>query len=145
MLPIATNAVALADPLKYQKVVPVSSPELLTIKLRYKEPREETSRLLEMPVVAEEITKVGPSADFLFASAVAEYALLLRDSQFKGMASFDAVLERARRAQGEDKGGFRAEFIRLVEKAKRVGRVSDGKRVKPWLDEETEINVDPGL
>ena len=51
------------------------------------------------------------------ASAVAEFALLLEDSLFKGKASYDAVLARARDAKGANEAGLRAEFIRLVETA----------------------------
>ena len=58
-----------------------------------------------------------PSADFRFAAAVAEFALLASDSKFKGAASFASVLSRARSAKGEDAEGYRAEFIRLVETA----------------------------
>lgn len=67
---------------------------------------------------AVDITRTGePSEDFRFASAVAEFALLLEDSPFKGKASYDAVLARARDANGTDEAGLRAEFIRLVETA----------------------------
>jgi RNA polymerase sigma factor (sigma-70 family) len=59
----------------------------------------------------------APSQNFRFASAVAEFGLLLRDAQFKGTAGFDAVLDRARGAKGADDDGYRAEFIRLVEQA----------------------------
>nr|MBA3495975.1 DUF3520 domain-containing protein [Gemmatimonadales bacterium] len=58
------------------------------------------------------------SEDMRFASAVAEFALLLRGSEHRGQASFDNVLALARGARGEDDQGHRGEFIDLVEAAK---------------------------
>ena len=106
------------DALKYQKQTSVASPELLTVKLRYKDPNGSKSKLIETPVVAEAITgKNGPSEDYRFAAAVAECALVLEDSKFKGAASLKAVIKRAKGAKGADENGYRAEFIRLVETA----------------------------
>jgi Ca-activated chloride channel family protein len=85
--------------------------ELLYVKLRYKDPDGETSRLLEHPVGA---AAGAPSEDFRFAAAVAEFGLLLRDSEFKGTSSFDDVIEAAGRATGRDDAGYRAEFVRLA-------------------------------
>ena len=68
--------------------------------------------------MAEAITgKNGPSEDYRFASAVAECALVLEDSKFKGAASLKAVIKRAKGAKGADENGYRAEFIRLMETA----------------------------
>ena len=106
------------DALKYQKQTAVASKELLTVKLRYKDPNGSKSKLIETPVVAEAITgKDGPSEDYRFAAAVAECALVLEDSKFKGAASLKAVIKRAKGAKGADENGYRAEFIRLVETA----------------------------
>ena len=110
------EAVASVDPLKYQKTEGVESGDLFTVKLRWKAPDGDTSELAETPFAAAAATD-SPSEDFRFASAVAEYALLLEDSKFKGDASFADVLERARAAKGADEEGWRAEFIRLVEAA----------------------------
>ena len=116
--PGAADDVAKVDALKYQKSEPVESDELLTVKLRWKAPDGDVSRLEEMPVRAEAITSEdGASEDFRFASAVAEYALLLENSKFKGEASFRSVIERAKAAKGADASGDRAEFIRLAERA----------------------------
>jgi len=46
---------------------------------------------------------------------VAEFGMLLRDSEFKGSTSFDSILKLAREGKGKDTHGYRAEFIRLVE------------------------------
>ncbi len=110
--------VASVDPLKYQKTEAVESKDLFTVKLRWKAPDADTSVLAETVCPAPDPERRGePSEDFRFASAVAEYALLLEDSKFKGEASYAAVLERARAAKGADAEGWRAEFIRLVEAA----------------------------
>ena len=105
------------DSLKYQKSEAAKSGELMTVKLRYKQPDGEKSVLIEKAHTAAEMTRKEPSADFRFASAVAEFALLLEDSKFKGDASFEMLIERAREAKGEDREGYRAEFIRLAEAA----------------------------
>ena len=106
------------DALRYQKSVPVASDELLTAKLRYKEPLGMASRLVEIPVKAADIELAdGPSEDFRFASAVAEFALLASRSEFRAGASYDALLARARGARGADRDGSRAEFVRLAEMA----------------------------
>ena len=110
------------DALKYQKSVAVNSPETLTVKLRYKEPHEDASKLIEISLTADMLVKPEPTEDFRFASSVAEVALILRGSPFKGDASYDAAIGRARKAKGEDKNGYRAEFIRLAEAAQLYSR-----------------------
>ncbi len=108
------------DSLTYQQVTvrPVArrSAELLTLRLRYKDPHGTTSRLLETPVVDQD--RAEASEDMRFASAVAEFALLLRDSDHKGQASYDHVLSLARGARGDDPQGYRGEFIGMVETAR---------------------------
>ena len=105
------------DPLKYQKSETAKSGELMTVKMRYKKPDGDRSILIEKAHTAAEMTRKKPSVDFRFASAVAEFALLLEDSKHKGDASFAKLIERARNAKGEDCEGYRAEFIRLAETA----------------------------
>jgi Ca-activated chloride channel family protein len=116
------------DPLKYQqtKVSPeaAKSPELMTVKLRYKLPAENESKLIVKPVMDSREEIGSASQDFRFAAAVAEFGLLLRDSQFKGKACYQNLLELARNAKGQDKEGYRAEFIKLAEAA----RLMDGKQ-----------------
>ncbi len=110
---------AKTDDLKYQKVAVAPSDDLLTVKLRYKEPTGDTSKLLSKEVNSKaEVIK--PSNNFEFASAVAEFGLLLRNSQYKAGASYRDVLERAKAAKGSDSDGYRADFIKLVEIAQMV-------------------------
>jgi len=104
------------DELKYQIAQMVNSPELMTVKLRYKEPDGDVSKLLTRAVTADKVTG-QPSGDFAFAAAVAEFSLLLRHSEYKGQASYAQVIEAAKAAKGADKNGYRQEFIELVDKA----------------------------
>lgn len=112
------------DSLRYQVVktepVATESPELLFVKIRYKDPDGETSRLLEHGVPGEGVTD-APSADFRFQMAVAEFGLLLRQSAYAGAASAASVLDLAKTALGADKHGDRAEFVRLVDAAQALG------------------------
>ena len=113
----AGERVADVDQLRYQKTEIAKSGEIFTVKLRWKAPDGDTSVLRETPCVEAAITRKEPSEDFRFASSVAEFALLLENSKFKGDASYKSVLDRARESKGADYEGYRAEFIRLVEKA----------------------------
>jgi Ca-activated chloride channel family protein len=118
------------DALKYQpassaeeppeRYVASASRELLTLKLRYKQPAGDTSRRLEFPVTDSGRRFDQASADFKFAAAVAEFGMLLRDSEFAGAASYGAVRELAGAAKGKDADGYRAEFLTLVQTAQRL-------------------------
>jgi Ca-activated chloride channel family protein len=113
------------DPLKYQ--VPPgkpsgNSPELMTLKLRYKKPGEEQSRLIEKSVIDTRQSASNCSENFRFSSSVAEFGLLLRNSTYKQSASFDQVLALAKSATGQDREGYRNEFITLVHRAKSMAK-----------------------
>ena len=112
------------DPLKYQKPTQLSkaadSEELFTLKLRYKEPDGETSKLMVAPITDTGRRYAQASGDFKFASAVAAFGMVLRDSPYKGTASFASVRELAQEGQGRDVEGYRAEFLKLVESAKAI-------------------------
>jgi Ca-activated chloride channel family protein len=120
----ARTQVAGADPLRYQAVRPrpdaAASDELLTVKLRYKAPEGESSWLIEQPVRDRGLELPRASDDFRFAAAVAEWGMLLRDSRFKGSATFSSATELARGALGHDEHGYRAEFLRLVQESQRL-------------------------
>jgi Ca-activated chloride channel family protein len=109
------------DPLKYQQpratTAAAAGGELATIKLRYKEPDGDRSRLLSQ-AVRDDGREAG--ANLRFAAAVAEFGMLLRDSEHKGAATFAQALELGRGAAGQDPDGFRAEFLELVEQAQRL-------------------------
>lgn len=99
--------------------------EMLFVKVRYKTPTGETSKLLTHPVAA---TATGsPSVDFRFQTAVVEFGLLLRQSAYRGDANLEAVIATARGSLGSDPEGYRSEFMRLAEAARTIGRPLDGK------------------
>ena len=110
------------DPLKYQRTPELStaagSDELMTIKLRYKQPTGTRSQLLSHPVKDGGRSYAQASTDFKFAAAVAAFGMLLRDSPHKGTASYDGVLELAGEGTGEDHYGYREEFVEIVDKAR---------------------------
>ena len=115
------------DDLKYQKkekvsVKPTGSNELLTVKLRYKASDKDVSKKMELPFVDNKGNNV--SSDFRFASAVAMFGQLLRESDFKGNASYDKVIDLAKQGLNNDDKGYRREFIRLVEAAKGLERTN---------------------
>lgn len=109
------------DPLKYQsKQILNSSEELLTVKLRYKKPDEDKSKLIEIPILEEKIALAETSEAYKFAASVAEFGLLLRSSAYKENASFESVINLSKSALGNDKFGYRAEFISLVKKVQNM-------------------------
>jgi Ca-activated chloride channel family protein len=116
------NAPPAVDPLKYQDNPPAAAratgdAELLTLKLRYKQPDEDQSTKLEFPLVDEGRSYGAASGDFKFAAAVAAFGMILRDSPHRGTTSLGAVLELAEEGQGHDPKGYRKEFLDLVRKA----------------------------
>jgi len=97
------------------------SGELLTLKLRYKDPDGETSKLLEVPLNDRGHSFHSASPDLQFAAAVAGFGMILRNSQHRGSATLEGVAEIASAALGKDEGGYRVEFVDLVRKAQALG------------------------
>jgi len=134
VVPTGADAVAIGDDsLTYQETSlrpgARHSQELLTVRFRYKDPKCSTSKLLETAV---NDRTGGASEDLRFASAVAEFAMLLRDSEYKGQASWEQALSLARGARGDDEQGYRGEFIGLVEAARSLseqGVTATGPRI----------------
>ncbi len=121
---------ATVDTLKYQPedkakaTVPADlKKELLTVKLRYKEPTGDTSKLLEFPLNDSGHKWEQSSVDFRWAASVASFGMILRDSPHRAGANWDLVNELAAEAKGEDRKGYRAEFLKLIDKAKVVAPV----------------------
>jgi Ca-activated chloride channel family protein len=114
------------DPLKYQKVDSKvaynNSPEMVTVKFRYKEPTSDKSKMELVTVRDEPLALTKASEDLKFAAAVAELGLLLRDSEYKQNASYDKLIALAKEGKGKDDEGYRAEFIRLADSAKLMAK-----------------------
>lgn len=109
----------------------------MTVKLRYKHPQADSSQLLSVPVANRPNRFHETSPDFQFASAVAAFGMLLRQSAYRGEASYGAVLEIAQSALGNDRHGYRREFLQLVSTA---ARLSGEQVVEPIPDvRETRI------
>ncbi len=112
------------DPLKYQsdrkdskkqadvRVDP--SAELMTVKLRYKQPDGNTSTKVEIPVKGRVLDLEDTSDNFRFSASIAEFGLIMRNSKYKEDASMEQVIAMAKGARGEDEEGYRSEFLRLV-------------------------------
>ena len=122
IIPVGTKSQYLKsiDKLKYQKSnekpmeMVGNSDEVLTVKLRYKTPEGNNSELIEKAVKNETKSFENTSENFRFSASVAEFGLILRGSEFKGNASYDHVLETAKKAKGLDDEGYRSEFIRIT-------------------------------
>ncbi len=112
------------DSLKYQRVQMNTGPsvadEIMTLKVRYKSPKDSVSKEVERIVVKERSTGRPASGNITFAAAVAEFSMLLRNSKFKGTSTYDHVLRDAARSKGNDPEGYRSEFIRLVKAAQNL-------------------------
>jgi Ca-activated chloride channel family protein len=115
--------IRMPDSLRYQRRTTQSTtaagPELLFVKVRYKQPDGDQSRQISQPVLAQ--ANPSPSVDFQFQAAVAEFGLLLRNSDFRGKADLGHVIAAAREAHGKDPDGYRAEFVRLAEAVRGIG------------------------
>ena len=109
------------DPLKYQsndkKVVNSNTNEIMTIKIRYKKPDEDISKLITHSVIDNHTEMINTSDNFRFSAAVAEFGLLLRSSEYKQQATYNQVISLAKSAKGNDDNGYRTEFIKLVQAA----------------------------
>jgi Ca-activated chloride channel homolog len=108
------------DGLKYQTPTATTAPsnpnELMQVKLRYKQPTGDTSALISQTILDQTTPFERATIDTQFASSVAMFGLLLRDSEFKGASSIQSVLQLAKRSKGADPEGYRQEFIQLVER-----------------------------
>lgn len=106
------------DSLKYQQVIMPqmkdASDELMTVKLRYKSPDSEKSKLLSVPVSNDTVLFASASDNFRFSAAVAEFGMLLRDSEYIGDTTYEDVFTMASSAKGNDDEGYRSEMVRLV-------------------------------
>ncbi len=103
------------------------SDELLTLKLRYKDPKESKSKLIEKVIEKKVIPSKKTSNNFKFSSAVAGFGMLLRDSKYKGNLTYDSVLVLAKSAKGKDEEGYRAELISLIENALLLSQHKENK------------------
>ncbi|HUG68516.1 MAG TPA: VWA domain-containing protein [Pirellulaceae bacterium] len=116
------TGIATIDPLKYQTAEPAMAggDELMTVKLRYKQPHADKSQLIIAPVKNTPVQFAQSTSDFQFASAVAAFGMLLRKSEHLPNANYASILEIANATRGDDKHGYRREFIEMVTTAGRL-------------------------
>ncbi len=121
-------------PLRYQRgsgpeedapaprLKPGHEDELLTVKIRYKQPDADVSRMLEVPVKDADKPLAEAGTDVRFAVAVASHAMLLRGSPHRGSITWETVLRMAQQGMGPDPEGYRAEFVDLVRRSMQLRR-----------------------
>ena len=126
---VKMNTSGNVDPLKYQaesknpiqkRLGETMHPDLLTVKLRYKQPNGSTSKKIEVPLIDSNTNEV--SDDFRFAAAVAMFGQVMKGSEYKGEGTFDKAIQLAQSGYGNDSQGYRREFVRLMETAKGLTR-----------------------
>ena len=114
------------DPLKYQKkgkeTKAANGEEMFTVKFRYKQPDGHKSQVFERAVIDRATAFEHASENLRFSAAVAEFGMLLRQSEFRSAASFEHVLKTATAASSFDREGYRKEFIQLVQRAETLQR-----------------------
>ncbi len=118
IIPVGVESSFLPDKLKYQQFTQSfmgsNSNEVCTVKIRYKQPDADKSVQMEEVVKDTQVVLEKTSENFRFSVAVAEFGLLLRNSDFKGSANYEQVINLAKNAFGKDTEGYRAEFLKLV-------------------------------
>lgn len=113
------------DELKYQEngknIIKKYNDELLTIKVRYKDSDKEESKLISLPLKDNYIDFRESSVNLKLVAAIAQFGMLLRDSEYKGNSDIKNTIELAKSGKGKDENGYIAELIRLIETAQNLG------------------------
>lgn len=112
------SLVALYELVPVEQAAPARSGEVLTVKLRYKEPASSVSKLIETTAKDEGKSLAASSPEFKFTAAVAGFGLWLRQPEQVATLSLDALHQLAVEGQGADKLGHRREFLQLIDKSK---------------------------
>lgn len=116
--PLSKTDSALVVTIAPDKKVKISADELFVVQLRYKQPNGNApSQLLEYRMNAAALNRQTESDHFKLASTVAEFGLLLRQSKYKGNATYEQTLARARALAKYDPTEYRMELAQLIEKA----------------------------
>lgn len=122
LVPIDAPATEDGVALKYTQpekteTAPANTSELLTLKLRYKQPAGSQSKLLTFTLDKDAYRKAAMDESFRWATAVAAFGMHLRQSEQISGFPMEKAIELARSATGEDESGYRAEAVGLMEKA----------------------------
>lgn len=120
----SSDAAGSVDPLKYQKekgeTQAAASSELMTVKVRYKQPDAHESALVSTVIRDQPLPLEETSAAYRFSAGVATFGMVLGDSKFKGNSNFDLAAQLAQGALGQDPGGHRAELLSLIKTAQKL-------------------------
>ncbi|WP_394181864.1 von Willebrand factor type A domain-containing protein [Yoonia maritima] len=109
----------LSDPLRYApNTVAATSEELGYVKLRYKAPGEDISRLIETPIIGQSI----PGTEASFAAAIAGFGQLLRDDSYLGDWGYEDAIALANANRGDDSFGYRTEAVQLMRLAQSLSK-----------------------
>jgi Ca-activated chloride channel homolog len=113
------------DPLKYQKKEKVTnhsiSNEVATLKFRYKKPDESSSIADSVTIVEPKNKQTATSSTFKLTAGIAQFGMLLRDSDFKGNSTVENTVELIKAGRGNDEEGYVGEMIRMIESAQALG------------------------
>ncbi len=113
---------AAPDPADKDTKIAANSQELLQVRLRYKAPKSDNSELITSSVTDPNSSIDKASANLKFAAAVTAFGMNISNSKYKGSSNFNTIIELATQSKGSDLDGYRAEFIRLVEKSKKIAK-----------------------
>ncbi len=122
IVPVSSNAkINKTKDLKYQQTtfngISEFKDELMTLKFRYKPPKEKKSILIEH-IVKNNVTDLEETSNnFRFSASVAAFGMLLRDSKYKGNISYKDIKKLAEASKGKDTNSYRKEFISMIRTA----------------------------
>ena len=121
IIPAGSSKKSVVDDLKYQKKDVqnfVSSDEIATVKVRYKDPDSNSSKLIKSVVYRDSLKQFeSAGVDTRFAVTVAAAGMMFKESQEIGTLTWSEIINHAKASKGEDKSGYRSEFINLLKKA----------------------------
>ena len=133
-LALVDSPARFVDPLRYGNTGEVSKSrgaEIAFVRLRYKAPQGDVSRLIERPVSRDEIKSIAQaSGELRFASSVAAFGQLLKGGDYLGSYAFTDVIELASHSRGEDLYGYRSEFLGLARLADSLSESADGRQAR---------------
>ena len=118
-LKLAGSSDEASNDLKYQDVTFTGSDEWATVNIRYKEPDSDTSELFSQTIGELDYSK-EPSENIRFASCVAQFGMLLRESSFSGSATYSTIIEQLNQLSSVAKDEYKSEFKYLVETMSRI-------------------------
>ena len=133
-LALVDSSAKYVDPLRYGKTRETAkSPgtEIAFVRLRYKAPDGDTSRLIENPVSRDAVKSARQaSSELRFASSVAAFGQLLKGGDHLGSYAWTDVIELASHSRGEDPYGYRSEFLALARLADSLSEGADGRQAR---------------